>query len=81
MTHDDTTPVTTTPATPDAVPPPTGSEPRPGWRLRLHGVRSVVAVALAALVLGGLGGAALGHAADGGDQGGRGGPEIGRAHV
>lgn len=51
-------------------------ETRPGWKHRVLGMRAVAAVALATLVLGGVGGAALGAVSDGADQqqgpGGRG---------
>ncbi|MEP6817563.1 MAG: hypothetical protein ABI873_18660 [Marmoricola sp.] len=83
------TPAESTPeAAPEAgqqhVPPPV-SQPQssfapatPALRQRfmdrLWGIKSMIAVALAAVVLGGLGGAAIAKAGDGGDQGDRFGP-------
>jgi hypothetical protein len=75
---------------PDAEPtsePTSEPDDRPGWRQRAYGVRSVAAVAVAGLIIGGGAGAAI-HAAtadDGGRDGGpdrmgfqRGGPDGGR---
>ena len=62
------------PTVPTEFPAAAEPDPKPRWRDRLLGFRSVVAVALASLVLGGLGGAAIGVAASGGDEGGDRGP-------
>ena len=43
---------------------PPSSRPRRGWRDRALGFRGVVAVTLAGVILGGLGGTALGFALD-----------------
>lgn len=74
------------PAAPPHVPPPVPAyaahdqppahQPRPRFWDRVLGMRGVIAVALACVVLGGVGGAVLGAAANGGDDGfgGPGGP-------
>jgi hypothetical protein len=74
------------PAAPPYAPPPVPSyagldqpptyQPRPRFWDRVLGMRGVIAVALACVVLGGVGGAFLGARTDGGDDGfgGRGGP-------
>ena len=50
---------------------PTTSEPaEPGWRDRVLGLRGVAAVAVASLILGGAGGAALGALSNGADDDG-----------
>ncbi|MCW2852871.1 MAG: hypothetical protein JWM84_2535, partial [Nocardioides sp.] len=61
--------------TPAAQPQPAPQPPeqKPGWRHRVLGVRGVAAVAIASLILGGAGGAALGALSNGADDGGRGG--------
>lgn len=50
------------------VPPTVGSAPGQRFVDRLWGIRSLIAVALAAVILGGLGGAAIAKAGEGGDQ-------------
>jgi hypothetical protein len=76
--NDQTEPIQPTPAQP--LPPEGYAHPDPvpaagpRFRDRVLGMRSVAAVALASLVLGGLGGAALGAVSAGGDEDRRGGP-------
>lgn len=55
---------------------PPAVEPRPSFWDRVLGMRAVIAVALACVVLGGVGGAVLGATTNGGDDGfgGHGGP-------
>ena len=60
------------PPTESAVPPPTA--PKPRFRDRVLGMKGVAAVALASVVLGGVGGAALGAISNG--DGRFGGPGI-----
>jgi hypothetical protein len=72
------------PAAPPYPPPPLPAyatydqrayQPRPRFWDRVLGMRGVIAVALASVVLGGVGGTVLGATAHGGDHfGGRGGP-------
>ena len=47
-----------------------GDETRRGWRERVYGIRSVAAVAVAGLIMGGGAGVVI-HAAVGDDEGGR----------
>lgn len=71
-----------TPPPPPTTPPDQAGEsaqgPRTGLRERVLGLRAVAAVALASLVLGGVGGTALGALSDGEDsnQGGPGGRQF-----
>ena len=61
------------PQTPPADPgAPAGQPSRSGWSDRVLGLRGVVAVALASVILGAAGGAVLGQVSDG-QQGGPGG--------
>src|SRR5687767_7509878 len=57
-------------------PPPASAPPKQSFRDRVWSLRSVVAVALAAVILGGLGGAAIASVVDGDDE--RRGPGQGR---
>lgn len=52
------------PTGPDPLPPHPSPSGRTTWRSRLYAARAVTAVALAGLVLGGLGGVAVGYAGD-----------------
>ena len=58
--------------------PVTPAAGKPGLRERLWGLRALIAVALASVILGGLGGAALASVGKDGDGDGRGGPGQGR---
>jgi hypothetical protein len=72
------------PAAPPYAPPPVpayaaqdqppATEPRPRFRDRVLGMRGVIAVALASVVLGGVGGTVLGATTHGDDWFGHGGP-------
>ena len=79
---DETTPAQPAqPVQPDqpAGPPAAYAPAPPRLRDRVLGARAVAAVALASLLLGGLGGAGLGALSDGPDRGdGRFGPGMGR---
>ena len=66
MTDEQTTPADPTPAPSPASPAATPEKTR--LRDRALGFRAVLAVALAALILGGLGGAAIGVVSSGGDE-------------
>ena len=72
----DPTPADETPADPAPAPAPQPAplaEPKTRWRDRAFGFRGVLAVALASLILGGVGGAAIGVVASGdGDRHGPG---------
>ncbi len=55
------------PEAPEGPPESSAPPPRAAWRDRVLGIRAVAAVALASLVLGGFGGAAIGAVSAGGD--------------
>ena len=59
---------------PDPTPADPAPEPRTRWRDRVFAFRGVLAVALASVILGGVGGAAIGVAASGDGDPGRHGP-------
>ena len=69
---------------PDATAPQQGIQPTPtpGWRDRVWSLPAVIAVALASVIVGGLGGAALASVSDDGSDGreGRFGPGQSRIH-
>jgi hypothetical protein len=67
-------PAPSTPPAPAAVPAPsTPSTEKPRFQDRVLGMKAVAGVALASVILGGAGGAALGAVSNGSDEGARGG--------